>query len=43
MQSETGKVRADAGAETPYLADLINFYGGRAKKWRKSSYVPSAM
>ena len=27
MQSETGKVRGDAALETPYLADLINFYG----------------
>jgi acyl-CoA reductase-like NAD-dependent aldehyde dehydrogenase len=33
MQSETGKVRADAAAETPYLADLINFYGANAKKF----------
>ncbi len=30
MQSETGKVRADAAAEPLYLADLINFYGSRA-------------
>ena len=27
MRSETGKVRGDAALETPYLADLINFYG----------------
>jgi acyl-CoA reductase-like NAD-dependent aldehyde dehydrogenase len=27
MQRETGKVRADAALETPYVADLINFYG----------------
>jgi acyl-CoA reductase-like NAD-dependent aldehyde dehydrogenase len=30
MQAETGKVRADAGNEPGYLADLINFYGSRA-------------
>jgi acyl-CoA reductase-like NAD-dependent aldehyde dehydrogenase len=30
MQMETGKVRADAGNEPGYLADLINFYGTRA-------------
>jgi acyl-CoA reductase-like NAD-dependent aldehyde dehydrogenase len=30
MQAETGKVRADAGNEPGYLADLINFYGTRA-------------
>jgi betaine-aldehyde dehydrogenase len=30
MQAETGKVRADAGNEPAYLADLINFYGARA-------------
>jgi acyl-CoA reductase-like NAD-dependent aldehyde dehydrogenase len=30
MQAETGKVRADAGNEPTYLADLINFYGTRA-------------
>jgi acyl-CoA reductase-like NAD-dependent aldehyde dehydrogenase len=30
MQAETGKVRADAGNEPAYLADLINFYGAKA-------------
>ena len=30
MQAETGKVRADAALETPYLADAINFYGENA-------------
>jgi acyl-CoA reductase-like NAD-dependent aldehyde dehydrogenase len=29
MQAETGKVRADAALECPYLADLINFYAQR--------------
>jgi acyl-CoA reductase-like NAD-dependent aldehyde dehydrogenase len=33
MQGETGKVRADAANEPAYLADLINFYGGRAEKF----------
>ena len=32
MQAETGKVRADAGAEGVYLTDLINFYGSKAEK-----------
>ena len=32
MQAETGKVRAEAGGETVYLTDLINFYGSRAEK-----------
>ncbi|HEY1855178.1 MAG TPA: aldehyde dehydrogenase family protein [Solirubrobacterales bacterium] len=30
MQRETGKVRADASNEPPYLIDVINFYGSRA-------------
>lgn len=33
MQHETGKVRADATNEAPYLADLINFYGERGRKF----------
>ncbi len=33
MQAETGKVRADASSETVYLADLINFYGKKAKRF----------
>lgn len=33
MQSETGKVRADASNEPIYLADLINFYGSKAEKY----------
>jgi acyl-CoA reductase-like NAD-dependent aldehyde dehydrogenase len=32
MQAETGKVRADAGAESVYLCDLINYYGAKAEK-----------
>jgi acyl-CoA reductase-like NAD-dependent aldehyde dehydrogenase len=33
MQAETGKVRGETGGETIYLADLINFYGKKAKKY----------
>jgi betaine-aldehyde dehydrogenase len=33
MQTETGKVRADAAQETTYLADIINFYGSRAERY----------
>jgi betaine-aldehyde dehydrogenase len=33
MQTETGKVRADASNEPAYLADLINFYGTKASKF----------
>jgi acyl-CoA reductase-like NAD-dependent aldehyde dehydrogenase len=32
MQAETGKVRAEAASEVPYIADLINFYGKTANK-----------
>ena len=32
MQAETGKVRGEAGGETVYLADLINFYGKKAEQ-----------
>ena len=32
MQAESGKVRGEAGAETPYLVDLINFYAKKADK-----------
>jgi acyl-CoA reductase-like NAD-dependent aldehyde dehydrogenase len=31
MQSETGKVRADAALEAPFICDAINFWGKRAK------------
>ena len=33
MQTETGKVRADATTEAIYLTDLINFYGSKAEKF----------
>ena len=33
MQRETGKVWAEASAEVPYIADLTNFYGKKAKKF----------
>jgi acyl-CoA reductase-like NAD-dependent aldehyde dehydrogenase len=39
MQAETGKVRADASAEIPYIADLINFYGARAAKFTADETV----
>ena len=33
MQRETGKVRAEAMGEVPYVTDLINFYGKKAGKY----------
>jgi acyl-CoA reductase-like NAD-dependent aldehyde dehydrogenase len=33
MQRETGKVRAEAMGEVPYLTDLINFYSRKASKY----------
>jgi betaine-aldehyde dehydrogenase len=33
MQVETGKVRADASNEVPYLTDVINYYGSRGAKF----------
>jgi betaine-aldehyde dehydrogenase len=33
MQAETGKVRAEAAGEMPYLVDLINFYAKKAEKF----------
>jgi acyl-CoA reductase-like NAD-dependent aldehyde dehydrogenase len=33
MQAETGKVRAEAASEVPYIVDLINFYGKKADKF----------
>jgi acyl-CoA reductase-like NAD-dependent aldehyde dehydrogenase len=33
MQLETGKVRADAQIEIPYVAELINFYGANAERF----------
>lgn len=39
MQSETGKVRADASLEPIYLTDVINFYGSRAEKFVGESKV----
>jgi betaine-aldehyde dehydrogenase len=33
MQAETGKVRADASNEVPYLTDVINFYGKKGAKF----------
>jgi betaine-aldehyde dehydrogenase len=33
LQSETGKVRSEAGGEVPYLADLISWYGENAGRF----------
>ncbi|MET0558906.1 MAG: aldehyde dehydrogenase family protein [Solirubrobacterales bacterium] len=33
MQRETGKVRSDALSEASFLADLVNFYGGKAAEF----------
>ena len=45
MQRETGKVRGEAGGETVYLTDLINFYGKKARKFigeeRVSAHSPA--
>jgi acyl-CoA reductase-like NAD-dependent aldehyde dehydrogenase len=41
MQRETGKVWAEASSETPYLLDLINFYGKRARKYIGDEKVPA--
>jgi len=41
MQRETGKVRAEASAEVPYVADLTNFYGKKARKFIGDERVPA--
>jgi acyl-CoA reductase-like NAD-dependent aldehyde dehydrogenase len=41
MQEETGKVRGEAGSETVYLTDLINFYGKKARKFIGEDRVAS--
>jgi acyl-CoA reductase-like NAD-dependent aldehyde dehydrogenase len=41
MQLETGKVRGEAMGEVPYVADLINFYGRRARKYIGDQRVPA--
>jgi acyl-CoA reductase-like NAD-dependent aldehyde dehydrogenase len=41
MQAETGKVRAEAAGETVYLADLINFYGRKARRFIGEQKVPA--
>ena len=33
LEAETGKVRQDAGAEVPALADAINFYGANSARF----------
>ncbi len=41
MQRETGKVRAEAMGEVPYVLDLINFYGKKAHKYIGDEKVPA--
>src|SRR3954454_17748049 len=41
MQRETGKVRAEAMGEVPYVTDLINFYGKKAKRYIGDEKVPA--
>src|SRR3954449_710413 len=41
MQRETGKVRAEAMGEVPYVLDLINFYGKKAGKYIGDEKVPA--
>jgi acyl-CoA reductase-like NAD-dependent aldehyde dehydrogenase len=41
MQAETGKVRADADLEAPFICDVINFYGQNAERYLADE-TPSA-
>jgi acyl-CoA reductase-like NAD-dependent aldehyde dehydrogenase len=45
MQAETGKVRADAELEAPFICDVINFYGDNAERFlaeeRPSPHMPA--
>src|SRR3954466_9951129 len=41
MQRESGKVRAEAMGEVPYVTDLINFYGKKAKRYIGDEKVPA--
>ena len=41
MQAETGKVRADAELEGPFIGDVINFYGQNAERFLADE-TPSA-
>ena len=41
MQAETGKVRADAKLEAPFIAGVINFYGENAERFLADE-TPSA-
>jgi len=41
MQKETGKVRGEAAGESVYLADLVNFYGKKARKYIGEERVPA--
>jgi betaine-aldehyde dehydrogenase len=39
MQAETGKVRAEAANESFYLADQVNFYGSKARRFTSEERV----
>jgi acyl-CoA reductase-like NAD-dependent aldehyde dehydrogenase len=41
MQAETGKVRADAEIEAPFICDAINFWGERAERFLAEETPPS--
>jgi acyl-CoA reductase-like NAD-dependent aldehyde dehydrogenase len=45
MQAETGKVRADAELEAPFVCDVINFYGENAERFladeKPSPHMPA--
>ena len=41
MQRETGKVRADAELEPPFICDAINFWGERAERFLADETPPS--
>ena len=42
MQEETGKVRADAELEAPFICDAINFWGKRASEYLADETPPVA-
>jgi len=41
MQAETGKVRADAELEAPFICDAINYWGERAERFLADETPPS--
>ncbi|MGI8726227.1 MAG: aldehyde dehydrogenase family protein [Solirubrobacterales bacterium] len=42
LQEESGKVRADATLEAPYLASVINFYGENGAKFLEEETPPAS-